>query len=70
MSTILFSILTLILGFVIGYLGVYFLQIKKKEYLKQKSDDIIKNAEIERENMLKKAEIDVKDYTLTAKKSN
>ncbi len=67
MSTILFSVLMLILGLIIGYLGVYFLQIKKKEYLRQKAKDIIKNAEIEKENILKKAEIDVKDYTLTAK---
>jgi len=67
MLTILFSIITLILGLVIGYLGVYFLQIKKKEYLKQKADDIIKNAELEKESILKKAEIDAKDYTLTVK---
>ncbi len=64
---ILLIVLSLILGAAIGTFIYYQIVVKKKEYAAQKADDIIQSAQKEKENILKSAEIEAREYMIKAK---
>lgn len=65
--TILLIILSILLGALVAVFLYNQLVIKKKEYALQKADDIIEEARKEKENILKRAEIEAKEYMIKAK---
>ncbi len=64
---ILLIILSILLGALVGVFLYNQLVIKHKEYALQKADSIIEEAKKERENILKRAEIEAKEYMIKAK---
>ncbi|WP_022669602.1 ribonuclease Y [Hippea alviniae] len=64
---ILVIVLALIVGVMLGIFGYYQFAVKKKEYAKKKAEDIIQDAEKEKENIIKAAQIEAKEYLIKAR---
>ncbi len=64
---VLMIVLSVAFGMTIGAFLYHQFVAKKKEYAKQKADDILSAAEKEKENILKSAEIEAKEYMIKAK---
>ncbi len=66
-EVILVAVLSIVLGVLLGIFGYHQIVVRKKEYAKQKAQDIIKDAEKEKENILKAAQIEAKEYLIKAR---
>lgn len=64
---ILLIIFAVAIGAITGAFVLYNVSIKKKEYAKHKSEDIIRNADQERINIIKNAELEAKEFMIKAK---
>jgi ribonuclease Y len=64
---VLLVILSAALGMSAGAFIYHQFIFKKKEYAKQKAEDIVSSAEKEKENILKSAEIEAKEYLIKAR---
>ncbi len=66
-EVILIAVLSIIVGVLLGIFGYHQAVVKKKEYAKHKAEDILKDAEKERSNILKAAQIEAKEYMIKAR---
>ncbi len=66
-TLILIILLSIVTGASLGIFSYYNFFIKKREYAKQNAESILKDAEKEKENIIKTAQIEAKEYTLKAK---
>ena len=66
-EVILIAVLSIIVGVLLGIFGYHQAVVKKKEYAKHKAEDILKDAEKEKSNILKAAQIEAKEYMIKAR---
>ncbi len=66
-EVILMVVLATVLGILLGIFIYHQTVVRKKEYAKQKAEDIIKDAEKEKENIIKAAQIEAKEFLIKAR---
>ena len=66
-EVVLIVVLSVMLGALAGIFGYHQFFVKKKEYARQKAEDIIKDAEKEKENIIKAAQIEAKEFLIKAR---